>query len=85
MWAAVDCVKGSVIALISPCTEAWPCALSPCAHAYSRCVDVTQEWCKKQLGEDGENMDDELKAAFMAKGEAGLTKLLAKRYRAEFS
>jgi hypothetical protein len=30
-------------------------------------------------------MDEELQAAFMSKGEAGLTKLLAKRYRAEFS
>ena len=49
------------------------------------CFADTQEWCKSQLGEGGENMDDELKAAFMSKGEAGLTKLLAKRYRAEFA
>ena len=44
-----------------------------------------EEWCEKVLGKDGSKMDKELQKAYESKGEAGLMKLLAKRYQKEFS
>ena len=42
-----------------------------------------EDWCRKVLGNTGEKMDDELKEAYEAKGNVGIAKVLAKRYKQE--